>query len=375
MPEPAPTQKRALSTTLGAGGDLIAPAGAVPGFIADAFAASARAESRMLQALAPLPLPNDAQMTLSVPRFAAGASAAITVDGGAVSSTDITSALASAPVGLIAGQQDVSQQLLDRFGGIPRQAHSLSLDEAFAVELGRAMGQQLDIEILNGSGAAGHLKGLLTTSGIVARTYTDASPTPAKVFSAVMGLYSDQAAALGDTPDVCLFAPRRLAQLESSYASTNRAAFDRLGIDVLAIPSMPLTLGSGTNEDRVIMIDSDEVLLYIDQPVIKVHNDVLSGNMQVRFQVTQYASVMAARQPTATAVLSGTGLRRRVSASDQVVVGVSEFSSLVGCRRHAGLLNRGGSAWRTFPVCWRLPAAVMLTPMAGATQTAVIERG
>jgi hypothetical protein len=307
VPDPsADTQQRALSTTLAAGGDFVSPAGSVPGFLASSFAAAARAESRILQALDARPLPSDAPMTLSVPRFATGTSAGTQVDGGAVSSTDITSALAQSPIGLIAGQQDVSQQLLDRFGGTG--AHSISLDEVLAYELGRAYGEALDKECLNGNGSAGHLRGLLNVTGIVSRVYTDASPTPTKVFSQIMGLLSDQVAALGDNADVILLAPRRAFHLESAYAATNLDSFERLGIDVVSVPAMMTNLGAGTNEDRVIALDSDEVLLYLDQPSIRVDPDTLSGNMQVRFQCIGYASLMATRQPTATAILSGTGL-------------------------------------------------------------------
>jgi hypothetical protein len=176
-------------------------------------------------------------------------------------------------------------------------------------ELGRSVGEQLDKEVLNGSGAAGHLKGLLATTGVVLRTYTDAAPTRDKVFSQIMGLYNDQAVALGDTPDNVLFAPRRAAWLESQYSASNMEALERLGVNVLVLPSMPLTLGAGTNEDRIIMIDSDEIMLFLEQPKISVYPDVLSTNMQVRFQVTCYAALLANRQPTATAVLAGTASR------------------------------------------------------------------
>jgi hypothetical protein len=86
------------------------------------------------------------------------------------------------------------------------------------------------------------------------------------------------------------------------------SAFTRLGVSVVVVPSMPTNLGGGTNEDRVILVDSDEIDLYLNQPTIRVAEDVLSGNLQVRLQTFQYGALLANRQPTATGILSGTGL-------------------------------------------------------------------
>jgi hypothetical protein len=124
----------------------------------------------------------------------------------------------------------------------------------------------------------------------------------------VLALFSDYVSANGATPDVALFAPRRLAWLESSYASTNMAALERLGVSVYAPASMPTTLGTGSNEDRIILCNSEEIDLLIAEPQIRLSEDVLSGNLQIRFDVWMYGALLATRQPTSTAVLAGTGL-------------------------------------------------------------------
>jgi hypothetical protein len=67
-------------------------------------------------------------------------------------------------------------------------------------------------------------------------------------------------------------------------------AFARLGMSVVPVPAMPTNLGTGSNEDRVIMVDSDEIDLHLDQPVIRLMPDVLSGNLQVRLQCYQLRS-------------------------------------------------------------------------------------
>ncbi len=98
-----------------------------------------------------------------------------------------------------------------------------------------------------------------------------------------MGLYSDFVAALGGTPDTVLLAPRRAAWLEAQYNVTNLAAFNRLGISVVVVPAMPTNLGAGTNEDRVILVDSDEIDLFLDQPRIRISPDVLSDTLAGAF--------------------------------------------------------------------------------------------
>lgn len=76
-----------------------------------------------------------------------------------------------------------------------RQVFELSrpgMDEVIADDLGRAFGGALDVQIVNGSGASGQLRGLLQVAGIlsVAGTVTSAATfieSVWKAFSALAG--------------------------------------------------------------------------------------------------------------------------------------------------------------------------------------------
>jgi HK97 family phage major capsid protein len=161
-------ERRDLTTTAGAGGEFV-PAGGPPIFIAEEFARAARNASMLLSALRRRPLP-EAGMKLDVPRLATGASAAVqNPELTAVSETDSTTAVVSSPLSTIAGLVDGSRQLFDR--ALP------GLDLVIAAELGAAMGQQIDVAAIQGTGSSGQTRGLLNVSGIVSVTHTDASPS------------------------------------------------------------------------------------------------------------------------------------------------------------------------------------------------------
>lgn len=135
-------------------------------FITDAFATAARAKSVMADVLPTRPLPGHG-LKVTTPRFGSGSATAIHVEATTVQETDPTTALATGPVGTIAGQVDISQQAVDLS----------NIDEAVAGELGSAYGSQLDVQVLNGSGSAGQLLGLLNVPGIASVVYTSATPT------------------------------------------------------------------------------------------------------------------------------------------------------------------------------------------------------
>jgi hypothetical protein len=79
------------------------------------------------------------------------------------------------------------------------------------------------------------------------------------------------------------------------------------GLPVIVDPSVPTNLGAGTNEDRVIIARLQDLYLWEAPEVQRRFDGVLSGNLQVRLQVYEYAAFSAARLPSAVAVMSGTG--------------------------------------------------------------------
>ena len=82
------------------------------------------------------------------------------------------------------------------------------------------------------------------------------------------------------------------------------------GIPVYTDPNVPTTLGSGTNEDRIIIVRREECFLYEDAsgPHVETFRDVGSGTLTVRFRLHNYYAQINERRPKAISVVSGTGL-------------------------------------------------------------------
>jgi HK97 family phage major capsid protein len=94
--------------------------------------------------------------SINVPRMTSGTTVAVQADGGTVSETDSVFDLITADVLTLAGQQDVSRQLVDR--SIP------GVDEVLFSDLARASHYNLDTAVLNST--TSNNKGLLQVGSI-----------------------------------------------------------------------------------------------------------------------------------------------------------------------------------------------------------------
>jgi HK97 family phage prohead protease len=298
----AAEESRALSNTLGAGGEFVVIHG-VPAFIADEFATSAHTAAVVAGELKQRPLP-EAGLAVETPLLGtavnSGTAATVaiqTAEGNADSNTDPGSALANAPVVTISGYVDVARQWFDR--NLP------GLDETIASELGKAIGEKLETEIIQGPGGALRMTGLLNVTGIQSTTYTDASPTSAKVFASVAQVTSDTAGKLGHLPNLCVMHTRRWSWLMGKAL----AQLDGWPIRTVASNGIPTTQGASTNQDAVVVLDTNESVLFTGPVRCRVIEDAsISSNLQVRVQCSMYAALLAHRAPYSIGVLTGTGL-------------------------------------------------------------------
>lgn len=305
-----------LSSTDTAGGDLVSPL-----YLNDLFVDFARAGRVAADVIGSRNLPPNSD-TFSVPRMTSGTSVADQADGGAVSETDaVTDSLAVA-VKTVAGMQDVSQQLVDR--SVP------GIDEIIFADLARAYHVNLDTAVLNSSTTSN--KGLLQVSGINSVTYTASTPTVAGLYPKLADAIQQIATGIYRPATAVLMHPRRWAFILASLDSSNRplvspiapqnpaAGFGGVvaqgavgniqGLPVFVDPNIPITLGSGTNEDRIIVCAADELMLWEDPsgPYVETFRDVGSGTLTVRFRLHNYWGQLNARRPKAISVVSGTGL-------------------------------------------------------------------
>lgn len=263
--------------------------------------------------------------SVNVPKIATGTATGVqTADAAAVTSQDLTDTSVSAPVRTIAGQQDVAIQLLDQ--------SPVAFDEVVFADLIADYNQKLDTQCWNGSGASGQLLGVLNVSGINSVTYTDTTPTLPAMYTPFMQALSQSATKRKMMPSAVFLTPARWFWMASQLDSQNRpfilpetnAPFNPLALQtggdvegpvgrvlnfpLLADGNIPANLGAGTNEDRIATMRTSDLYLWEGSMRTRVLQEVLSGTLQVRFQVYNYAAFMPNRRPETISVISGTGL-------------------------------------------------------------------
>lgn len=308
-----------LSSTDSAGGYLVAPL-----WMQEEFVTLARAGRVTADVLGARNLPPNTD-SINLPRMTGGATVTTQsgdADNGAVSETDATFDTIAAAVKTVAGMQDVSQQLVDR--SVP------GIDDVIFQDLAKAYGVTLDTSVLNSSTASN--KGLLQVSGINSVTYTASTPTVAGLYPKLADAIQQIATGIYMPATHVIMHPRRWAFILAALDSSNRplvspiapqnpaAGFGGVvaqgavgsvqGLPVFVDPNVPTTLGTGTNEDRIIIVRADECYLWEDPsgPYIETFRDVGSGTLTVRFRLHNYWAQLNERRPKAISVISGTGL-------------------------------------------------------------------
>jgi len=309
----------AISSGTGSAGDFVPPL-----YLQQDWIAIAQAARPFADAVGHMDLPGGTNVIL-FPRLATGAVVDVQTDNATVVSQDVTTGNVQVPVVTIAGQQDMSRQLLER--------STPSFDQVIYQELTAKYHSAIDRQALLGTGAAGQMRGVLSNVNRAVVTYTDTAPTAAKLLpkinDAIQRMYSTRFL----PPTLIVMHPRRwqwflAAQdangrpLVTPYAPQNAIAqFDRVaamglvggiaGLPVLVDPNVPTNLGVGVNEDRVIVTRAEDLWLMEDDasyPVLKVFEETLSGTMSIRIQLYGYAAFSAERYNASIATIEGTGV-------------------------------------------------------------------
>jgi HK97 family phage prohead protease len=291
-------------TTADPGAGVFVPAsGSVPTFVADAFAAAARAQATLAVTLPRRELPASG-LTVTAPGLSTGASVATQApEAATVSETDIDTTPQASQVALVQGQQDMSIQALER--------SAPGLDVVLAADLGRALAAELDSQLATGTNANQQLLGLAHVIGRNAISYTDASPTAQELIAKLWTAYAAVATppAGWGTSDPGLYAtvvhPRRFGFLFSSPQNAQTIRPQVPG-SLVACGGVRSTIA--TTQDECFVLVPDALPYFTDAPRFAVMDDVLSGTLEVRFQARQYAASGFGRAPTAIAHVTGTGL-------------------------------------------------------------------
>lgn len=287
-----------------------------PQYLVDMYAPLARAGRPVANSVRNLPLPSSG-MTLNVPRITTGSSvAAQSSENSAVSETDMDETTLAVSVQTLAGQQDVSRQALERGAGIDQIVFG-DLAAAYAVAVDSST-----ITAITGQ------------AGIESVTYTDASPTAAELFpkfaDAIQRVNANRF-----LPATAIFMhPRRWGWLTAAVDSANRplvsihapsnavgvgkaAEYGQVvgeifGLPVVTSANIPTNLGSGTNEDQIIVARADDVCLWEENasgaPRELRFEQTAGGSLTVKLVAYGYSAVTAGRYPKSIATIGGTGL-------------------------------------------------------------------
>lgn len=264
--------------------------------------------------------------SINLPKIATGTAVGVqTADAAAVTSTDLTDTFVNAPVRTIAGQQDVAIQLLDQ--------SPVSFDQIVFADLIADYNQKLDLQTLNGTGLNGQLLGALNVTSPNAITFTDADPTLPEMWvpwvKSVSQVFTNRkmpatatfvlpsiwywAASQLDTTNRPLIIPEQGGAFNPMALQTGEVAEGPVGRLTVGTPvildgNIPANLGAGTNETRILTVRTPDLYLWEGAMRTRVLQEVLSGTLQVRFQVYNYAAFMPDRLPKAISIVSGTGM-------------------------------------------------------------------
>jgi HK97 family phage major capsid protein len=255
--------------------------------------------------------------SFTIPRLATGAAVAAQTDGGNVQETDATTNTVTVYVRTIAGQQDISQQLLDR--------SDPAFDAVIFRDLLNAYDAELDRQCLHGSSGSNEHVGLENVSNINTVTYTEATPTAAltipKIYDAIQKVASNRYM----YPTHIVMHPRRAAALAAGL-STSAPLFQQggltqavgeqnggvvgtlAGLPVIVDANIETTQGTGTNQDEIFVVYMPDMVLMEGEVRTRVLDAPLSDTLEVRLQVFGYSALASERHPKSIAAITGTGL-------------------------------------------------------------------
>lgn len=268
-----------------------------------------------------------AGMTLNISRMTTGTSTAIqAAENSAVSNTNSDDTLLTIDVRTIAGQQDLSKQVIERGTGV----------DAFVVQdLIRGWHTTLDNQILNGSGASGEMLGIDQTSGTNAVTFTSGSPTVALLYPKLAEAYSEIQTSVFMNPTHWIMHPRRLAFLLAGVdlndrplvlpalggpmnavatgagaAAYGNSGYTMMGLPIIADANVRTNAGAGADEDRIYCVNASELHLWEQggSPFALTFDATGAGSLTVKSVVYGYSCFTAGRYPGAVTTIEGTGL-------------------------------------------------------------------
>lgn len=313
-------EARAVGTP-GAGGLVI------PNYLIDQIAYVIRAGRPFANSVEHQEMP-ETGVSIVIPAGTTGTTVASqATENSAVSDTDAAWAPITIPIVTIAGQADLSRQLLERGAGI---------DQIVSQDLALAYAAELDRQTLSGSGASGQMLGVLNTAGTAQATAFTAAVTVQTFWQKIAGAIAAVSANRQLPPTHIAMHPRRLAWLLAQVDSQGRplvtptaggyntmgAAPDYTagadagdtapgmsfaGLTVVSDTNIPTAVGTGP-EDVVIVYRAADLLLWEHGngvPTGVRYDQTLAGQLTSKVVLYGYGAFTAQRYPQAVAKVGG----------------------------------------------------------------------
>lgn len=262
-------------------------------------------------------------MSLIVPRLTQGLAADIqATESTAAATQDPTETDLTVGVSTIAGYSPVSRQTLDRGA----YSEAILFEDLIA-----RYWAKLDVQCLNGSGSSGQFQGVIGQSSVKSSTVsTQTVPGTWPKIADVIQQINAATGGLGYVADKIVMHPRRWGFFEAALDSNNRPVFGisgtpyfnaagegdaagyglvgrMQGLPVYTDANIPTNLGSGTNEDWIIVMASSIVHLWErpGDPVALSFQEQAGTSLQVQLVAMGYSAFTAGRYPAAIGLVKG----------------------------------------------------------------------
>jgi HK97 family phage major capsid protein len=314
-------EKRAISTTAGAGGEFVPPL-----WLEDQFVALARPGRVFADLCVQGDVPAGTN-SINIPKVVTGTAAAVqATQNSAVQNTDMTTTSISSSVITVAGGQTLSMQLVEQ--------SPLNIDDLILGDLAADYAKKLDIQSLSGTGSSGQVTGTLTLAGTNAIAWTQATPA----LGGASGMYSSLGAAVSAIhtarflpPTHIVMHPRRWAWSMAQSDTQNRPMVvpvaqnpmnsagapgplaaqghvgEMLGLPVFTDANLPTNLGAGTNQDVIVVARMPDVYLWEGSVRAEAFEQTYAQNLSLFVRLYNYASFQAGRYPVSISTVTGTG--------------------------------------------------------------------
>ena len=308
-------QKRALAT--GTFGGLIPP-----NYLVGMYAKALRNGRVFADQVNKQEMP-ETGMSVIIPRLTTGLTAGIqSSENATVATQDIVETDLTVNSRTIAGYSPVSRQSLER------AAYN---EEILMEDLVARYNATLDVQCISGSGSGVNFLGFLNTSGIASSAATSSSDLPAVYanIADVVQQINSSVGGLGYQADKIVMHPRRWGSFVAAVDTTNRpilgiSGYPAFNVDgqgqsagygyvgnIQGLPvyldaNVPTNLGSGSNEDAILVFASGLVHLWEDDgPVTLAFEQQAGSSLQVQLIAYNYGAFTAGRYPAACGKVTG----------------------------------------------------------------------